>query len=166
MEYRYTYQGQDYTIALDPAGDGYLATVGGHTVNVQVVWEACLGQLTLRLDDGPPRRARVATDGSSRWVAVGGAVFLLEAVTAMRGPARHRRGSGHDTLEAQMPGLVRRVLVAPGDHVEQGQPLLVIEAMKMEIKVTAPHAGVVQQVAAAEGQSVERGQVLVELEAE
>jgi biotin carboxyl carrier protein len=59
--------------------------------------------------------------------------------------------------------VVRRVLVAAGDEVERGQVLLLLEAMKMEMRVTAPHAGRVESVAVAEGQAVERGQPLVDL---
>jgi biotin carboxyl carrier protein len=85
---------------------------------------------------------------------------------AQGGPAgRGRRGGhgAHDALEAQMPGVVRRVLAAAGEHVERGQALLLLEAMKMEIRVTAPQAGRVERVLVAEGAAVERGQALVDL---
>ncbi|MBU6366822.1 MAG: acetyl-CoA carboxylase biotin carboxyl carrier protein subunit [Gemmatimonadetes bacterium] len=65
-----------------------------------------------------------------------------------------------------MPGLVVRVLAAPGDQVAAGAPLLVMEAMKMENELRAPAAGVVRAVHAAPGQAVEKGAVLVELAAE
>jgi biotin carboxyl carrier protein len=79
--------------------------------------------------------------------------------------ARRGRGAGHkhDTLEAQMPGVVRKVLVAVGETVERGQALVVLEAMKMEIQVAAPHAGVIEQIAVREGETVQRGQLLVDL---
>ncbi|UWZ85806.1 acetyl-CoA carboxylase biotin carboxyl carrier protein subunit [Occallatibacter riparius] len=62
-------------------------------------------------------------------------------------------------------GLVIRVPVAPGQSVEAGELLLVLEAMKMETQVTAPRAGTVQKVHVEPGNSVKVGQVLVELEA-
>jgi biotin carboxyl carrier protein len=63
-------------------------------------------------------------------------------------------------LSAPMPALVVRVLVDPGDSVEEGTPLMVLEAMKMEHTITSPHAGVVTSLLVAEGDQVERGAVL------
>jgi biotin carboxyl carrier protein len=62
-----------------------------------------------------------------------------------------------------MPALVRAVAVQAGDRVERGATLVVLEAMKMEIRVTAPQASVVTRVRCREGEQVERGQVLVEI---
>ncbi len=62
-----------------------------------------------------------------------------------------------------MPGIVRRVLVAEGQLVARGEALLLLEAMKMEIRISAPEDGVVRRVAVSAGQAVERGQELVQL---
>ena len=67
-------------------------------------------------------------------------------------------------IRAPMPGLVSRVLVAPGDRVELGSGLVVLEAMKMENRLAAPGSAVVAGVAVEAGQTVEKGDVLVELE--
>ncbi len=74
-----------------------------------------------------------------------------------------RHGASGGTVEAVMPGIVRRVRVKPGDTVEQGQPLLILEAMKMENEISAETAGVVEKVLVADGQTVESGQALVVL---
>jgi pyruvate carboxylase len=63
-----------------------------------------------------------------------------------------------------MPGTVLRVLVGEGDRVEQRQPLVVLEAMKMETPLVSPYAGVVLKVHVAEGDRVAGGAVVVELE--
>jgi propionyl-CoA carboxylase alpha chain len=63
-----------------------------------------------------------------------------------------------------MPGSVVRVLVGAGDTVEKGQPLVVLEAMKMEHTVSAPAAGSVTDVRVSAGQQVEAGSVLVVVE--
>jgi len=63
-----------------------------------------------------------------------------------------------------MPGSVVRVLVAAGDTVEKGQPLVVLEAMKMEHTVSAPAGGSVTDVRVSAGQQVEAGSVLVVVE--
>jgi biotin carboxyl carrier protein len=63
-----------------------------------------------------------------------------------------------------MPGTVIRVLVAPGEEVEPRQPLVVLEAMKMETPLVSPYAAIVREVRVAEGDRVAGGAVLVELE--
>ena len=63
-----------------------------------------------------------------------------------------------------MPGKVLQVLVQPGDAVEEGQALLVLEAMKMENMIKAVAAGTVAEVPIAEGEAVEKGALLVGFE--
>ena len=75
-----------------------------------------------------------------------------------------RHTGEHSALTAPMPGTVIRVAVAPGDRVAARQPLVVLEAMKMETPVVAPYEAVVSSVNVAEGDRVTGGTVLVELE--
>jgi propionyl-CoA carboxylase alpha chain len=63
-----------------------------------------------------------------------------------------------------MPGAVLRVLVSVGDTVSAGQPLLTMEAMKMEHQVVSPIAGHVAEVLVESGQQVQSGQALVRIE--
>jgi acetyl/propionyl-CoA carboxylase alpha subunit len=76
----------------------------------------------------------------------------------------HAAGAEHSSITAPMPGTVLRVLVGEGDRVEQRQPLVVLEAMKMETPLVSPYAGVVLKVHVAEGDRVAGGAVVVELE--
>ena len=69
-------------------------------------------------------------------------------------------GGGTDSLRAPMPGLVKVVRAAAGDSVTKGQPLLILEAMKMEHSIAAPHDGVIVEIAT-EGSQVSDGTVLV-----
>jgi 3-methylcrotonyl-CoA carboxylase alpha subunit len=71
---------------------------------------------------------------------------------------------GGASLTAPMPGSVVKVLVSEGDEVEEGQLLLVLEAMKTEHSISAPHDGVVSSIPYGEGDSVAGGDVLIELE--
>jgi acetyl/propionyl-CoA carboxylase alpha subunit len=75
----------------------------------------------------------------------------------------HRHTGEQSSLTAPMPGTVIRVVVAEGDRVEARQPLVVLEAMKMETPVVAPYEAVVQAIHVAEGDRVAGGAVLVEL---
>jgi 3-methylcrotonyl-CoA carboxylase alpha subunit len=76
------------------------------------------------------------------------------------------RRTGAAAVKAPMPGKVVRLLVAAGDAVSEGQPLLILEAMKMEHVVVALRAGVVGAVHAAEGSVVSDGALLAELVAD
>jgi 3-methylcrotonyl-CoA carboxylase alpha subunit len=81
---------------------------------------------------------------------------------ATHGPATG--GAVESSLAAPMPGTVIRVLAQPGDRVAHRQPLLVLEAMKMETPVVSPYDAVVKAVHVAEGDRVAGGAPLVELE--
>ncbi len=72
-------------------------------------------------------------------------------------------GSG-EAIKAPLPGTVSNVKVAVGDSVKRGQPLVVIEAMKMENDVSAPKDGKITGVYVSKGQTVERGTNLVSIE--
>ena len=84
---------------------------------------------------------------------------MAAAVRAGKRKAAHS-GSGPQRLVAPMPGKVVRVLVKAGDTVRARQPIVVIEAMKMENELRAGRDGVVAEMQVREGQSVEAGTLL------
>lgn len=118
--------------------------------------------------DGKLYTARVVIDGKRRWVHYNGKTFVLERgeASTRRAPVHEREGTGSGIVTAPMPGQVRGILVQRGEWVEEGQPLLLLEAMKMEIRVTAPRAGQLVQVDVQVGQSVEREQILARIQEE
>lgn len=67
-------------------------------------------------------------------------------------------------VTSPMAGAVKSVLVKQGDTVRKGQPLVILEAMKMENQITAPTAGTVKSIDVAEGEQVQEGHVLIVLE--
>jgi biotin carboxyl carrier protein len=93
-------------------------------------------------------------------------VLQVELMDAARGdgPAPRAAGRGPARLSAPMPGKVVRVLVEPGQAVQAGQGLVVMEAMKMENELRAPRPGTVVQVLVREQQAVETGALLVVVE--
>lgn len=68
---------------------------------------------------------------------------------------------GISHIKAPMPGMILRVLVSPGQQLKKGDPVLVLEAMKMENVFKAPEDAVVREIPVKEGAAVEKGQVLV-----
>ena len=151
------------TLELIPTGSGksYRALWGGETLEVEIVGVQG-GRLEL-LIDGQRVVAYVSSEGAKRWVTVNGqtAVLTKSAAGAKRGGAGHDHAS---ELTAPMPGVVRSVNVEPGESIHKGQTLLVLEAMKMEIRIHAPRDGMVKKLAVKQGQTVEREQVLIEIE--
>ncbi len=69
-----------------------------------------------------------------------------------------------EEVRAHITGVVFQVVAPPGAPVAAGDPILILESMKMEIPVEAPRAGVVQAVPVAEGQTVQEGDVVAVLE--
>src|SRR5690625_4756562 len=67
-------------------------------------------------------------------------------------------------VNAPMPGLILEVMVHQGQEVEQGDPLLVLEAMKMENTIVAPRQGIVKDLLVEAGQTADKGQLLLELD--
>jgi biotin carboxyl carrier protein len=94
-------------------------------------------------------------------VSVGPASFEFKPVEAAA--RRRARGLAAPHITAPMPGKVLKVMVRAGDIVAAGQPLVVIEAMKMETVLAAEGAAIVKQVRVEEGQTVDHGTVLIEL---
>lgn len=87
----------------------------------------------------------------------------VAVVQEMQAPESSEIPSG-DPVAATMHGSVWKLLVQPGDKVQANQPLVMIEAMKMELSVLAPHAGVVKALCCKVGQSVATGDILAVLE--
>jgi len=67
-------------------------------------------------------------------------------------------------MAAFIPGVIREVSVRPGDAVQRGQSLLILEAMKMQNDLAAPRAATVRAVHAVPGETVFKGQILIEFE--
>ncbi|WP_433231767.1 acetyl/propionyl/methylcrotonyl-CoA carboxylase subunit alpha [Actinomadura formosensis] len=104
-----------------------------------------------------------ARDGDTLWLGRDGHAWALsEHVRAEGGAASGAAGDG--VLRSPMPGTVLAVKAAEGDRVEAGQPLVVVEAMKMEHTVTAPLAGVVAKLPVRAGAQVALDAVLAVIE--
>src|SRR3546814_509917 len=118
--------------------------------------------LSARFDERG-RRYRIDADARRILLHDGERRWRYERVPAYQAEHAGADGSG-DQVAAPMPGRIVLVRVAGGDSVAQGQELLVMEAMKMELSLKAPRDGVVAQVRTAEGEFVDADASLVTLE--
>ncbi len=151
-------------LPTDPAAGGG-ARVDGIAHELRCLARAAVGasawELAL-LVDGRVVRALVAREGAHVLVAIGSRVHRF-AVGAAEGGAGEVAAAGSGVVTAPMPGKIVAVLVRPGEAVAAGQPVVVLEAMKMESMLTAEIAGTVTQVHVAAGATVDGGAVLVEI---
>ena len=140
----------------------------GAAIHVRVGERELAAEFTPNADGGgilsiDGRRCPVfsARHKESIFVSVGPASFEFKPSEAAA--RRRARGLAAAEITSPMPGKVLKVLVRDGDLVEAGQPLVVIEAMKMETTLAAESAAIVKHVRVEEGQTVDHGAVLIEL---
>ena len=137
------------------------------------------GSIAVRKNVEQAAPAAPAEDSGSYTVSVGGQTYQVElageeaivngqrypvsvAIAAATGGATVGASSGGGTpVKSELPGKILRVQVSPGDSVQEGQVVLLMEALKMEIEVAAPCAGVVGEVAVSDGQQVAAGDLLL-----
>jgi 3-methylcrotonyl-CoA carboxylase alpha subunit len=118
------------------------------------------GALSIRLDERT-YHARALRDGDDWHVFAGGDYRRLTLRHGLPGQDEEGRSG---SLAAPMPGRIVQVMSRPGETVKKGQPLLILEAMKMEHTITAPADGVVKEIHFAAGEQVVEGAELVTLE--
>jgi acetyl-CoA/propionyl-CoA carboxylase biotin carboxyl carrier protein len=161
MIYRFQVGERVHTISLERQGADVRAVIDGVAYAAEVLDDQP-GALTLRFA-GRPVRLAWAHDPEGRgrtWVARHGCTFALDRPQP---PGRGAPASAAGSLRAPMPGQVRQLEAEVGQLVSAGQTILILEAMKMEIRIQAPTAGRLTRLLAAVGASVERDQVLAEI---
>lgn len=142
-----TVDGEAHTVDVAATEDGGLLNliVDGRSVTYGARFEdghAVLSfhdrELRLGIEDERQRQTRLATGGP-------------------------KVGAHQSEIKSVMPGVVKELRVVLGDEVEEGAPLLILEAMKMENEIRAPSAGRVKTIHVEAGQAVEKGAPLIEL---
>ena len=157
-----TIDGTTYEVELGPAsGDTHTVTVNGEKLTVTLPHpESVVTEYDWLIINGWPYE--LVFDPNLQWIKAYDGLHSVELHDHSQAVARPRSGDGR--VKAPIPGLISRVLVAPGEPVVAGQALVVLEAMKMENEIRAPFDGVVSSVSATVGQTVPRGQALVEVQ--
>ena len=153
--------GIDQPIEITPSPPSYRFRLGDapeRTANVETPESGVYSVLL----DGRMYDARVEETPAALVVVIDGYRFEIEVRDPRRWSRKDaaRSGGGVQTVAAPMPGKVVRVLAAPGDMVEAGQGLLVVEAMKMQNEMKASRAGRILSIAVKEGATVAAGEVL------
>ncbi len=150
-------------VAVAREGDGFAVTVDGRTSHVDAA-RVDAHVLSLVIGGASHEIAIARNPGDGSLTLSVGATPVTVSVDGRRRWGRkddHGGASGPQRIAAPMSGKVVRVLVTKGDHVRARQPLVVVEAMKMENELRAQRDGTVAEVQVREGQSVDAGALLV-----
>jgi pyruvate carboxylase subunit B len=145
------------TDAATPEPDVYTVTVGEHAYTVRIDGDTALvdgSPYPINITEGPRPNATPA--GAPRHTATS-----TRAAPGTADTEADSSATAQVPVPAPLPGLVLRILVSVGDHVSEGDVLLVLESMKMENSVASPSDGVVKEITAGPGEQVAAGQVLV-----
>lgn len=154
---------QVFEVELDLAhsrADRILAKVDGQAVRAAVPHlEAPVEEMEWVIVDDRPYE--IILDRDLHWLRAGNGIHAIEIRDLEALVPRPRSGDGR--VLAPIPGQITRVMVVEGNRVEAGDPLLVLEAMKMENEIRAPRGGRVAAVNVAAGQVVALNEVLAEI---
>ena len=147
-------------VQIDPVDQASATvTIDGTTLWIALPHGVDHDAVTWALVDGASYE--VVIDRQLRWIRSSRGLHRLDLHDLETSVARPVSGDGR--VKAPIPGTIAQLLVSQGQPVEIGQPLLVLEAMKMENQIRAPRAGVVGQLHVAAGQSVALNTVLAEI---
>jgi biotin carboxyl carrier protein len=166
LRYFVTLKGNEHVIDLTERGDGWDVVFDGRKVEADLVR---LGGESLHslLLDGHSREMVLEHEGEITFVSLDGERIearVQDEVSRALAAFGRARPTGSAEVTAPMPGVVIEVRVAPGDAVVVGQPVIVVEAMKMQNELAAETDGVVEAVLVGAGQAVDGGAVLVRLQ--
>ena len=162
--------GRTRTVAIEKAAAGtYRVALDGRPHDVDAARVGVYGLSLLDRQSGGSCEVQVTPTSvpGELLITLGGRVVTASVNGRRTGRARADSGAGahgEQAILAPMPGRVVRVLVSRGDEVAVRQPVVVVEAMKMENELRSPKAGRVKDVSVAPGTSVETGRILVVIE--
>lgn len=169
MKYFVSVNGQEHVVELSEVLGQLRVRYDGAPLEVRYEEVDRLGQVALYLAGAEGERAyAVSIEGGAAQAQVTVAGHLYQvALEDERERAAHdaerTRSKGGGDLKSVMPGVVVKLLVGVGQAVEKDQPLLILEAMKMQNEIRAPVAGTVGALHVREGQAVASGAKLVSL---
>ncbi|MEW6168470.1 MAG: acetyl-CoA carboxylase biotin carboxylase subunit [Pseudomonadota bacterium] len=159
-DYRLRWRDRDYAVrVLVHDGRRFTVDIGEARLAIDVV-DSAAGALRYRID-AVVAGARIARDGDTLWLDAEGLCERYSDVTLA--PAQAAVAGSDGRLLAHSDGRIAAVHVQPGDEVDKGRALVVLEAMKMEFQLALPVGGKVLSVNVAPGQQVRSRQLLVEL---
>ena len=151
MQHEFRVDGEVVEVTVAKQGDDWV--LAGNVANI-----LSDGRIKVEMPDGVIHFAHSAKVGDTWWIHLSGQIFCIERIE----PGA-TQDQGDASLSAPMPGKILQVLVKEGQKVEPGQALMILEAMKMEHRITASEEGTISSIFFSEGDQVQQGIPLLEM---
>jgi glutaconyl-CoA/methylmalonyl-CoA decarboxylase subunit gamma len=166
MKYYLDINGRPHEVELTERLGELSVLVDGEPLDLKYSSVDGLGQF-LVLSEG--KSYGVSIDGASTelGITIAGSLYDVQIEDEREraaGAAERAAGKTGGLIKSVMPGVVVELLVEEGQEVEAGQPLLILEAMKMQNEIASPHGGLVKAIHAVPGKAVAAGEKLVQIE--
>lgn len=165
MDYRLIVDEETIPISVDIDGENSFTAINGD--NRQVVNYQKISDYHLFLTvDGRGYNVFINDEPDGKTIVLNGREYPIQDADELERQPSRKKGGQNKPIEVTpvTPSVVVSVLVKEGDVVEEGQKVVVLSAMKMEVTLTAPFAGTVTGINAAEGDQVAPGEILVDIE--
>jgi 3-methylcrotonyl-CoA carboxylase alpha subunit len=152
QDFAFDFAGKTHTVRASQHPGGATLTIDGVSIAAEP-----MGSAAIRID-GAVQRFRLVAHGAQRTVILRGQNYPVRMVDPLAPP--RAQGAALGSLAAPIPARVTRIMAAKGDTVAKGAVLLTLEAMKMELSITAPFDGTVQELSHQAGDMVQEGTIL------
>lgn len=165
MKYRVTVGDRVHVVEVREEEDCRKIFWDGKSVDVDCILDRT-NPVSSIIIDGRPHEVSWESDGESFWVGLGQSVFEVQVSRRLMGGGKAgalKREHPQEVITAPMPGMVVTVKVEPNQEVKMGEPLLILEAMKMENELRSPVQARVHEVLVETGKKVEKGEKLLVL---
>ncbi len=162
IKHTFTHGDSTVSVLLTPQKNGYLAKIGDKTHVISAKRDG--DNWSVVVDGHRQSLTIIAQNETVWWIHADGQSYRLDWQNPL--PVPNKDGGVEGSLRAPMPGQVIKVQVEGGQHVKQGDVLMILEAMKMEHRIIAPYDGVVSAIRYNVGQAVQADSILLELHAD
>ncbi|HRF99126.1 MAG TPA: biotin/lipoyl-binding protein, partial [Aggregatilineales bacterium] len=150
IKHTFTHGDSTVSVLLTPQKNGYIAQIGDKTHIISAKRDG--DNWSLVVDGHRQSLTVIAQNETVWWIHADGQSYRLDWQNPL--PVPNKDGGVEGSLRAPMPGQVIKVQVEGGQHVKQGDVLMILEAMKMEHRIIAPYDGVVSAIRYNVGQAV------------
>jgi acetyl/propionyl-CoA carboxylase alpha subunit len=162
IKHTFTHGDSTVSVLLTPQKNGYTAQIGDKTHTISAKRDD--DNWSVVVDGHRQNLTVIAQNETVWWIHADGQSYRLDWQNPL--PVPNKDGGVEGSLRAPMPGQVIKVQVEGGQHVKQGDVLMILEAMKMEHRIIAPYNGVVSAIRYNVGQAVQADSILLELHAD
>ncbi|NIP37800.1 MAG: hypothetical protein GWO07_02060 [Candidatus Dadabacteria bacterium] len=164
MTYTFKHDNQIYKLSFEEDGDNLIVDL--EESKKEVEFKKLDDHLYSVIVNGKSHNLAVMKNGKEIQIFFQGNLYKFEHVSELEQARGGAGGGGANQIASPMPSRIVKLLKKEGDAVEEGEGVIVVEAMKMESELKAPLTGIVKEIKVSEGDTVEGGAALVVLSAE